>query len=322
MCVWERARKRELKGECVLTGQEQVSPVVLCALPSTFLPPHLSQLKDVNGGLPQPDGGQLQAVPAGIQAPQSHRAPLGQPLHLPEPPAGVVLNEPAEAQYLDQHRRHQHEEESEAEPEVVLPLIVVQRQAKVRANVPEEDEEGEDDPEAVQPQLLPGRAVSLPDADPSGRLAPTEERAEAGWAAAPVASRGAAALTDVDRGGVQGLLGINIVQLGETAPAAPDPGFAAVRLRGHVPLPAPALLRNARQPHRFACSRGAFTTSLPRYPLSPSLSHRGDCCVSFPPGARGAIRAGGRATAAPLLPRPLETPPPGAREQQQQRNQL
>lgn len=128
----------------------------------------------MNGGLPQPDGGQLQAVPTGIQAPQSHRAPLGQPLHLPEPPAGVVLHEPAKTQNLDQNRRHQHEEESEAEPEVVLPPVVVHRQAQVRANIPEEHEEGEDDPEAVQPQLLPGRAVSLPDADPSGRLTPTE----------------------------------------------------------------------------------------------------------------------------------------------------
>lgn len=195
-------------------------------------------------GLPHPDGGQLQAIPPGIQAPQSHRAPLGQSFHISETPACVVLNEPAETQDLDQHRRHQHEEEREAEPEVILPPIIVHRQENVRADVPEEDEEGEDDPETVQPQLLTGRAVSLSDADSSGRLAPTEQRAEAGGAAAPVASRSAAALADVDGSRVHGLLGINIVQLRE--PAAADRGFAAVRLCGHVRLPAPALLRNAQ----------------------------------------------------------------------------
>lgn len=151
----------------------------VCVAPLPLLPPHLSQLEDVYGGLPQPDSGQLQAVPSRIQAPQNHRAPLGQPLDLPEPPAGVVLHEPSETQNLDQYRGHQYEEKSEAEPEVVLPLVVVHRQAQVRADVPEEDKEGKDDPEAVQPQLLPGRAVSLPDADPSGRRTPAEQRAEA-----------------------------------------------------------------------------------------------------------------------------------------------
>ncbi|KAF3857127.1 hypothetical protein F7725_008986 [Dissostichus mawsoni] len=218
----------------------------------------LGGLEDVYGGLPQPDGGQLQAVLPGIKAPQSYRAPLGQPLHLPEPPSRVVLHEPSETQNLDQHGGHQHEEEREAEPEVVLPLVVLHGEAQVRAHVPEEDQEGQDDPEAVHPQLLPGGTVGLADPDPPWSLA--DKGPEARGSAAPVARGGAAAHADVNGCGVQVVFRVHVVQLREAAaPAACGSGFSAVRLRGHVPLP--ALLRNARQPPRGEQRRNTLRSS-------------------------------------------------------------
>ncbi len=232
---------------------------------SSLLPPHLSHLKDVHASLPDPNGDHTAPVPAVDARAQIRRGFSAEPLHGPEPASGVILDEPPEAQDLDQHRRHQHEEQREPEPQIVPFGVVVQGQPQVRADVPEEDEQREDDPEAVQPQALlrlvlmlrpPASSISSISFSSSSSSSSnnkssspvSQQRLQTRAPAAPVARRRVAAVADVYSRAVQRILVadrlVQIVQLGETGNEPHAIGFCCHLALWNASSPPPSALRD------------------------------------------------------------------------------
>lgn len=144
------------------------------------LPPHLSQLKDVNDSLPDPD----REAAAFVSLQTGCSSTTTQPFHGAQSATGVILHKPPEAQDLDQNRRHQHEEQGQARPQEVLLVVIVDGQPQVGPHVPEKDQQRQDDPQAVQPEALlrrrPRRIFPFP-------LPFRPEVMQAGAPAAPVA---------------------------------------------------------------------------------------------------------------------------------------
>lgn len=81
-----------------------------CKTESFFLPPHLSQLKNVYDCLPDPD----RKTAALVSLQTGCGSSTTQPLHRAQSASCVILHKPPEAQDLDQNRGHQHEEQGQA----------------------------------------------------------------------------------------------------------------------------------------------------------------------------------------------------------------
>lgn len=69
----------------------------------------------------------------------------------------VVIREPAEAQHLHHHRRHDHEDERKGKPAVVPPQVIVGGQPQVGGPIREKHEESAECPTAVQQSIAAAR---------------------------------------------------------------------------------------------------------------------------------------------------------------------